>query len=309
MRRPRKRPHALANETGAKSAQKWIGMRLDVVDGLSVAGGDQNEDRFGSAHALAWVIDGATDVLPAPLTDGGSDAAWFAGAMHAALGDIAADPPPSLANLPALMAARLAPEFERAAGRPPRDRSEHPSAAAMIVRAHADGVIEYAGLGDCVLLVETADGLVRVGVDEADAGDPWVAKALTGEAAGSEDAPPRDPLTRDDLWPRLRAQRARMNIAYGIFSITAPPTSMVRHGAMRCAPGDRLILASDGLTRLVDVFGRYDAAGLFAAAWGRGLAALVEELRALELDDAHCCRYPRAKISDDATGLLLRLKP
>jgi hypothetical protein len=55
------------------------------------------------------------------------------------------------------------------------------------------------------------------------------------------------------------------------------------------------------------VFRRYDARGIFAAACARGLGALGEELRAAEHEDAECISFPRAKISDDATGLLLRV--
>lgn len=281
-------------------------MRLDVIDSLSVASGVENEDRAGAAASLAWVIDGATDVLPAPLTADCSDAAWFAAGMDQALREIAADPPASLVEVPALIAQRLAPAFHAAARRPPAGRDEHPSASGIVIRVHESGDIEYVSLGDCVLMAETEAGLARIGIDEASAGDAWVASALTAALEKTD-----KPMTRADLWPRLRAARARMNEpgGYGIFSITSPPPEMIVHGRLRLAPESRILLASDGLTRLVDVFRRYDAAGLFAAAWDRGLAALVQELRAIEEEDSACTRHPRAKVSDDTTGLLLRLRP
>lgn len=287
-------------------------MRLEAVECLSLTSGRDNEDRAGRAGTLAWVIDGATDVLAAPLTRGGTDAAWFAEAMHRALEEMAAGAPPSLAAVPQRVAETLAPAFTMAACRPPQGRNEHPSAAATIVRAHPNGDLEHVGLGDCVLIAETTSGLARIGIDEAEAGDVWVAQALAASAEPiDEDEPKKDPMTRADLWPRLAAQRARMNTdgGYGIFSITPPPPGLIRHGTLQCRPGARILLATDGLTRLVEVFRRYDAASLFAAAWTHGLASLVAELRALENADADCRRHPRAKISDDATGLLLRLTP
>ena len=42
--------------------------------------------------------------------------------------------------------------------------------------------------------------------------------------------------------------------------------------------------------------------GLMAAAAGKGLAALGEELRAIEEDDAAGEKFPRFKKSDDATA-------
>jgi hypothetical protein len=280
-------------------------MRLEIVESLSVASGAENEDRAGAAGSLAWVIDGATDVLPQALTAGYSDAAWFAAAMNQALHEIAADAPPSLAALPGLIAQRTAPAFLGAARRPPDGHGDHPSAAGIVIRTSGSGAIDYVSLGDCVLMAETEDGLARIGIDERAAGDAWVVDALTAAAEKNE-----RPLTRADLWPRLHAVRARMNTpgGYGIFSITAPPPSMVMHGSLRVPRDGRLLLASDGLTRLVDVFRRYDPAGLFAAAWERGLASLVQELRTLEEADRDCTRHPRAKVSDDTTGVLLRLK-
>lgn len=280
-------------------------MRLEVVECLSVSGGAVNEDRVGWAGDLAWVIDGATDVLPEALTPGGSDAAWFAAAMDAELRDVAHDPALSLSDLPELIAQRLSIAFAAVARRPPRDRSEHPSAAAIITRFARSGQIEFVSLGDCMLIAETPDGLARIGIDDADAGDAWVAKALSGTL---NERQPEKPLTRDELWPRLQAQRARMNIAYGIFSLTAPAATMIRHGTIACTPGSRVLLATDGLTRLVDVFRTMSAESLFAAAWDRGLAALIADVRGLEQSDATCTAYPRAKTSDDSTGLLLQLK-
>jgi hypothetical protein len=114
---------------------------------------------------------------------------------------------------------------------------------------------------------------------------------------------------RENLWPKLRAARAAMNTpsGYGVFSITPPPAHFVRSGTIALEPGATVLLASDGLTRLVDVFRRYGARELFEAARLRGIASLVDELRHIESADSECISFPRAKISDDATGLLLRV--
>ena len=72
------------------------------------------------------------------------------------------------------------------------------------------------------------------------------------------------------------------------------------------AAGGHALLASDGLMRLVDVFHRYTEIDLLHAAVSSGLDPLIRELRAIETADAIARRYPRAKVSDDATGLLLR---
>lgn len=281
-------------------------MRLDTVEILSIASGDENEDRAGVALPFAWVIDGATDVVTEPFTNWPSDAAWFAAAMHGLATELPAASPASLAELPRIVAETLAPRFAADARRTPAGPDEHPSASAIVVRCLESGELEYVSVGDCTLIVETDGHRTQIGVDDESAGDRWVVDALQARA---QDGTPRDkPMTRADLWPQLRAQRARMNTpaGYGVFSITAPPRAMIQHGTIRLQPGSRILLASDGLLRLVDVFRQYSAARLFETAWAGGLAPLFGELRALEAADASCTRHPRAKVSDDTSAVLLR---
>lgn len=90
-----------------------------------------------------------------------------------------------------------------------------------------------------------------------------------------------------------------------MFSITPTPCHFAQVGKIAMAAGGYVLLASDGLMRLVDVFRVYSAAELFAAARNTGLASLIQRVRTVELDDA----YPRAKVHDDASGLLLRWVP
>ena len=53
-------------------------MHIKVLDIASRGSGSHNEDRAGSAGNLAWVIDGATDLVEEPLVGEYSDAAWLA---------------------------------------------------------------------------------------------------------------------------------------------------------------------------------------------------------------------------------------
>ncbi len=283
-------------------------MPFIIIDCLTSASGRVNEDRAGAANDLAWVIDGATDVVERPLTSAATDADWIAGRLDAALSALAVSPPAGLAQLPDMIATRLAAEFAREARRAPIDKTEHPSASAIVVRA-CDAGIDYVSVGDCTLLVEDAGGFVRVGVDEAAAGDPQLAKALAALHAkhGGLEAK----TARARIWPSIKGGRAAMNEpgGYGVFSITPTPRHFVRAGQIAMPANGYALLASDGLMRLVDVFRLYTAHELFAAVRKDGLAPLLRLLREVERDDVHGHQYPRAKINDDATGLLLRWSP
>ena len=67
----------------------------------------------------------------------------------------------------------------------------------------------------------------------------------------------------------------------------------------------RILLASDGYYRLVDHYGAVDDAELVRRTAALGADVMIEQLRAIEADDPLAMRYPRLKIADDATALLL----
>jgi hypothetical protein len=280
-------------------------MPIVVVDCQTSGSGAVNEDHASVTLDLAWVIDGATDVVEVPLTPAATDADWLAGRLDAALKDIATSVPADLTDLPSLTARRLASDFSRDAIRQPAARREHHSASGVVVRAGPEG-LDYVAVGDCSLLAFGSDGLVRAGVEADAAGDRDLAAALAAlhDEHGDLDADG----ARARVWPSISAGRVAMNEpdGYGVFSITPTPTRFVHSGRISMQPGGHVLLASDGLMRLVDVFGRYTEVGLLDAAGSSGLEPLIGELRAIEAEDAVARRYPRAKVSDDATGLLLR---
>lgn len=147
----------------------------------------------------------------------------------------------------------------------------------------------------------------RIGISEDDAGDKWVAEALASIQSEQEQVGAPAETVREQLWPKLRTARGRMNEpdTYGVFSITPTPPRFILSGSEPIAPGDWALLASDGLMRLVDVFRRYTSEELLLAAIERGIAPLAAELRKLELADSTCVAFPRAKRHDDTTGLLM----
>lgn len=279
-----------------------------IVDTATLAAGQINEDRAGAASSLAWVIDGATDVIDVPLTATHSDASWIAETLDRHLRGLALELPAELVHLPAILAERLEAEFQRVAKRQPAGRQEYPSAAGLIIRAE-DSHLDYVAVGDCSLIISTPVGVRRVGVEDGDAGDVWVSDIVREIQGRYSDAALEH--VRAHLWPRLRTARAAMNEpdGYGVFSLTPPPLHFIKCGTEQVACGGRVLLATDGLMRLVDVFHRYSAETLLAAASEQGVSSLLMQVRALENEDHECRRFPRAKCHDDATGVLLELVP
>lgn len=280
-------------------------MTLRIIDYISLGAGAANEDRAGGRNALAWVIDGATDVVDTPLTAGGSDAAWLAQTLDDELCRRADGHGGSLDNLIGALTDAAALRFAAVATRAPVGRGEHPSAAGIICH-HAGDRLDYVSLGDCALIAGVpGEPPLCHGIGLAGAGDAALAAAIDRFNSGRDK--PSAAAARRHIWPAVRAKRAAMNTAggYGILSITPPPASFIARGSLSIPPGIRVLLMTDGLARLVDVFARYTPAAMFEAACRHGLASLAAELRRIEDADPECGTYPRAKPSDDATGLLL----
>jgi hypothetical protein len=272
-------------------------MHLDLLQSISLAGHPDtpNDDRAGAASGHAWVIDGATDLGPPGLVGARGGAAWLAGEAQAAFTAATAA---SIEALFTHVAAHILAAWARARTREPEARWELPLASALAARLDEDG-LEIGWLGDCAALLRRADGeVVRLGpTQDGRAAEAARAAALAEHGLGSvkRSAP---------ILETLRAGRGRP----GSRLLSVDPDHLRPEFARTpCAPGDELLLMSDGYATLIDDYAAFDNAGLFAAVRARGLAQLGVELRAIERDDAACTRYPRFKTSDDATAIWLRV--
>jgi len=280
-------------------------MTFELLDFLSLPGdaAKPNEDAFGHDAAAAVVLDGATP-LGDGLMPGPSDAAWIAqfGARRL------------LAHLRDGEGARKAlrgtladtqKSFEALRRHPPEKMWQTPCASMMLAVAGEDGV-EFLSFGDCAALVQSEGAAVMV---VGETFDKRAAEAKRAQAIAKEkNLSPASGLNRPEFLEVLRGTRNRINSgSYWLFSPDAKAASHAARRIVKTAPGTKLLLASDGFLALASDYGAYGADSLMRAASEKGLAALGEELRAIEAGDVGGDKFPRFKKSDDATALLLRL--
>ena len=304
-------------------------MALELIESLSLPGdvAKPNEDAFGHDAAAAVVLDGATP-LGDPLMPGNSDAAWIAtfgarrilahlrdgeGARKALRGALA-DTEKSFNALrrgdledvwqtpcASMMLATLSPSALRNAS---VATGTSPAISADALRGRGgENEIEFLWFGDCAALLKQGDGPVTV------IGETLDKKAnesqTAAKAAKTNNAAATDRARHMDV---LRARRNRINSGdYWLFSPDAGAASHVSRRIVKVQPGAHLLLASDGFLALASDYGAYSADSLMQACLDKGLAALGEELRAIEGGDARGEKFPRFKKSDDATALLLKL--
>jgi hypothetical protein len=281
---------------------------LTILDRLSLPGraDKPNEDAMGEGGAIAFVLDGATGLGDEPLMRADSDAAWVARTAAAAL---AANAPGFAGDLDSLVY-KAAVEVERAF-RTSRVREtyelfEIPWATLAVCGVTA-GVLNLAFLGDSRLLVRDDHGAVHhFGAPlKYRKGEQALAQKMIAEAKG-------DRLgiesIRASVLPQLRASRARVNTPEGYWLMGPDPRAAahVVKSQMRIGAGAMVMLMTDGFYALIEDYKLYDDAGLVKAALGKGLAALGDELREIELNDPMGKKFPRMKTSDDATAMLVR---
>lgn len=272
-------------------------MVLTLVDSLSLAGdrAKQNDDAFGVAAPRAWVIDGATDLHDAPLSDAASDAAWIAHRANAFFHG-------QEGELRTLFAAAAADARDWFDAPDDLERWKLPTASVLMIVETQNGIAGL-DLGDSRCFIRDASGAAH-----AFGGKPRAADNETADAARFTQSGQK-PLERQDALEHLRQQRARHNTENGYWVFGLHPESAT-HARAWAAPLQRpahVLLATDGFAALVDRYAAYDPATLVAAALDKGLAELGRELRAIETADAGGAQHPRWKASDDATALLLRL--
>ncbi len=284
-------------------------MHIALKDKISLTGSKVNEDRAGQAGKLAWVIDGATDVLENRILPGLSDSQWFASQLDQAFMHAAMNNEIELKDIVTQTTSHIAGQFEQTALRPISKPYEQPSAAGILIRL-SNEELSFFSLGDCSLIAlpgrtKTQD-IILGDIDRS--ADEDVRKAASQIAANKDTTGEYIPI-RDELLPMLRAARGRLNCenGYGIFSITPAPEKFVKSGTINVQTDDRFLLASDGFMRLVDVYKLYSLEKLGDAIMTKGIANLTNELREFEQKDLACIDYPRAKAKDDATAMILEI--
>lgn len=283
-------------------------MPFTILDALSIPGNPAkpNDDALAHFERAAVVFDGATG-LGEPLLPGDSDAAWIArfGAnrLMAHLKEGAAA---QVALKSALEDAERS--FNGLARRKPEETYEIPFASMMLAVESAAG-FDALWFGDCAALVkrDREDAfIVGEAFDkksaERDGAARLAAKTGLAPAAG---------VNRPEILPALRRARNRLNTDGGSWTFGPDPRAAEHAGFARVAAhaGTHVLIGSDGFLALVSEYAAYDVEGLVAAARSKGLAALGQELRAIEEGDPEGHAYPRFKKSDDATALLLKIGP
>jgi serine/threonine protein phosphatase PrpC len=264
-----------------------------------------NEDAIGAASAGAWVIDGATGVSDRPpLVTGTTDAAWLTGRLNAELRAMLDETDVDLVQVLTEVEAKVQTDFLAIDREFSGPAWEQPSAA-LALAALQGKALHLIGIGDCRIIYEAHTG--KIGEFNPSEGAAAEALIVAERSRLVTEYPGEDP------WPRLKGfirkvrELANQDGGYFVVHPIRAWRTHVKQEIHEASEIRHLLLLSDGLYRLVDIFGLMTAAELMQRALAKELHQLYSELRGLELTDVDCADYPRAKTHDDVSAILVAL--
>ncbi|MBV9845310.1 MAG: hypothetical protein JOZ47_09595 [Kutzneria sp.] len=227
------------------------------------------EDRVVVLPNAVVVLDGVTSRRPASRNGG-----WYANQLGEEIGRRLAGEPS--ADLVAVLADSIE-AVTRAHRLVPRDS---PSSTVAILR-WSESTVDALALADSPVVVFT----------------------------------PEPRVLADDQLARLRASGGDVvglrNVEGGFWVAEADP-SAARHAATASWPADQVrasLVATDGVACGVDDYGLFDWLAVLELAERSGPDAVLAEIRAAELADTDCRRWPRSKTHDDQTLAVIRFRP
>lgn len=270
-------------------------MHFDLIQTLSLAGKPDvpNDDRIGCADRHAWVIDGATDLGQPGLLGARGGAAWLSGTAQRAFAGASG----SLQDICTSVFEQIAQAFQHDRQRQPVAPWEWPRAAFAAVALEGRQLV-CAHLADCVVLHRSASGVCFL-TPEPDH------KAERAEAAALGPGTGAHGVRTEAVVLDRRASRERARAVLGVDAARSGQDTL--YSRAPAAPGDDVVLMSDGFAALFDTYQVCDPKAFIRRLHSHGLADLGNTLRTIENLDDVCLRYPRFKMSDDASAIWLRI--
>lgn len=273
---------------------------MKIIDQVSSAGGDRvNEDRFGYAGGLAWVLDGATDLERDTFLPGASDVLWLVDRVGELLTEHGcADDEDDPVRLLRALSRRIGTEMADLGF--PADRI-HPTCSVGLLVA-TRGELRMARIGDpsCVATGPAGPAELSTGFfgrREAEA-------VARGGVGGLDDEENRRGIVR------RRQQYIEGVVEESVFSGHPRAGLRIRTSTLRAEHFEHVVLCTDGFARAVVDYRLYsDWPGLVASALADGLASMLDRIRDHENnppEGSGGARSTHFKKSDDVTALLIR---
>ncbi|WP_203553550.1 protein phosphatase 2C domain-containing protein [Bacillus sp. B15-48] len=175
--------------------------------------------------------------------------------------------------------------------------------------------MEYVQTGDCMLFLQLTNGDIRmISYDHLSPLDSVsISKFHHLLRLRSKDVEMNESIfqeCRGEILDTLVENRRKMNTSegYGVLDGSRDANEHIEYGLLSLKKVKKILLLSDGL-QLPTKKASGQQAWLETAsfAFKSGLAQLYNHVHHLETGDPYCLAYPRLKLADDKTGILISL--
>ena len=165
------------------------------------------------------------------------------------------------------------------------------------------GHLEWAQSGDCALIVLLDNGRSQLLTELPDHDYETLIK-------WQKQGPAETGSIHEVLAKEIAAVRRQMNHSYGVLNGEGAALDFVRSGVRKLDDVKAILLLSDGMFLPSEAPGAALEVDELVSIYQRsGLAGLKEKIRAMQLSDPRCFRYPRFKLHDDMCGIALKRRP
>lgn len=266
-----------------------------------------NEDAIilNDQQHIYGVVDGATSVTPY-VNERGQTGGYLAAHLLASSFHHNLSPHLSLADM-VMQVNRLLREQMIAAGIDTADKSQLWSAAFCVIRIR-DTQIEYVQAGDCMLVAKYEDGTYRILTRDQVA--PFDELSLKAIKEAKQRGLHSMEQIREYILPVIRRNRSLANTIHGYAVLNGDPElgDFLESGTVSRACLCQLYIMTDGLSFTVEEGSAEDVwLKTVSAIDQMGLQQYADYIEALEQADAACEKFARFKVSDDKTGIVIKL--
>lgn len=265
-----------------------------------------NEDVAGINEYGAWLLDGATGLSGAKLTDEKSDARWYTKWWDSYLSTHLKDDIP-IAYIMINGIRQVSIDFHEAIGNKICSKLDYPSSSIIVLKWHEND-IEYFSLGDSPLMIQSSDSLDEI-TDK-------IVPVLDGKVFNAiEQAIKKHNISsweaKKFVQPMLKEHRMLLNTeeGYWILGFDTKAVNKAYQGIININEPTKILMASDGFSAFVDKYHAVEKKDFISQVEDNGLDWIYNQIRSIEDLDNDGIKYPRYKKSDDSSAIFFQANP
>ena len=276
----------------------------ELMEKISFAGREWNEDYAFSGEQFSFVIDGATSLTPEKFSNEETDAKWFSLQFGEFLKKELKHENLSISEIVKKGIIKIAKDFKKLSGK--HNVIDMPSACIAIVR-RKQNKLEYFVLGDCGFLFRHKNSVKEFTTKKLSKLDKINIDTMVKIAKEKNiDVIQARKFVDSDIL-RKRLSKNTKN-GYWVLCDSIGACDHALQGELSIESGDEILLYSDGFSQLWDILDIFKKKQIFQQLDnGQTLVDLFNLLHKTQKEDSGCNKFPRTKIHDDSSAVYFKI--